>query len=126
MTCWQKLIVLHPSLTTCLQDYDVDELIDVIEGSRVYIPCIYAVNKIDQASPGCAATWTGHPSDLGHQTCKAWSSGRLNRGEGQDSSFASRPARLVAPRGSAALCLLHPAAPACANAKPAVAPADHD
>lgn len=29
-------------------DYDVDDLIDVIEGSRVYIPCIYAVNKIDQ------------------------------------------------------------------------------
>lgn len=41
---------------TCLQDYDVDELIDVIEGSRVYIPCIYAVNKIDQASRRPATT----------------------------------------------------------------------
>jgi ribosome-interacting GTPase 1 len=29
-------------------DYDVDELVDVIEGSRVYIPCVYAINKIDQ------------------------------------------------------------------------------
>ena len=29
-------------------DYDVDDLVDVIEGSRVYIPAIYVVNKIDQ------------------------------------------------------------------------------
>lgn len=29
-------------------DATVDDLIDVIEGSRVYIPCVYAVNKIDQ------------------------------------------------------------------------------
>lgn len=25
----------------------IDELIDVIEGNRKYIPCIYALNKID-------------------------------------------------------------------------------
>ncbi len=30
------------------EDCDIDDLVDVIEGSRVYIPCIYAVNKIDQ------------------------------------------------------------------------------
>jgi ribosome-interacting GTPase 1 len=29
-------------------DYDIDDLVDIIEGSRVYIPCIYVVNKIDQ------------------------------------------------------------------------------
>ena len=29
-------------------DYDIDDLVDVIEGSRVYVPCIYAINKIDQ------------------------------------------------------------------------------
>lgn len=29
-------------------DYEIDDLVDVIEGSRVYIPCIYAINKIDQ------------------------------------------------------------------------------
>lgn len=29
-------------------DYDVDDLVDVVEGGRVYIPCIYAINKIDQ------------------------------------------------------------------------------
>ena len=27
----------------------MDDLVDVIEGSRVYIPCIYVINKIDQA-----------------------------------------------------------------------------
>ncbi len=32
----------------CTEDYDIDDLVDVIEGSRVYIPAIYAVNKIDQ------------------------------------------------------------------------------
>ncbi|KAF7134793.1 hypothetical protein RHSIM_Rhsim08G0006400 [Rhododendron simsii] len=29
-------------------DATADDLIDVIEGSRIYMPCIYAVNKIDQ------------------------------------------------------------------------------
>eukprot|EP00889_Picochlorum_renovo_P005584 jgi/Picre1/32614/NNA_007960.t1 len=29
-------------------DYEVDDVVDVIEGSRIYIPCIYAINKIDQ------------------------------------------------------------------------------
>jgi len=29
-------------------DATADELIDVIEGNRVYIPCIYVLNKIDQ------------------------------------------------------------------------------
>ena len=29
-------------------DYDIDDLVDVIEGSRVYVPCVYAINKIDQ------------------------------------------------------------------------------
>lgn len=28
----------------------VDDLIDIIEGNRVYIPCIYCLNKIDQIS----------------------------------------------------------------------------
>lgn len=30
------------------EDYDIDDLVDVIEGSRVYVPAIYVVNKIDQ------------------------------------------------------------------------------
>jgi ribosome-interacting GTPase 1 len=31
-------------------DATADDLIDVIEGNRVYVPCIYALNKIDQIS----------------------------------------------------------------------------
>jgi len=35
----------------CLKaDCSVDDLIDVIEGNRVYIPCLYILNKIDQIS----------------------------------------------------------------------------
>ena len=30
------------------EDSSCDDLIDVIEGNRVYIPCIYVLNKIDQ------------------------------------------------------------------------------
>jgi len=33
------------------EDYDVDDLVDTIEGSRIYVPAIYVVNKIDQV--GC-------------------------------------------------------------------------
>lgn len=29
-------------------DATADDLIDVIEGNRIYMPCIYVVNKIDQ------------------------------------------------------------------------------
>ena len=28
-------------------DYDVDDLIDVIEGNRKYVKCLYVYNKID-------------------------------------------------------------------------------
>ena len=31
-------------------DATADELIDVVEGNRTYIPCIYVLNKIDQIS----------------------------------------------------------------------------
>ncbi|MGQ3254262.1 hypothetical protein, partial [Agrobacterium sp.] len=36
------------------EDNDIDDLVDVIEGSRVYVPAIYVVNKIDQAGAGSA------------------------------------------------------------------------
>ena len=32
------------------EDITVDQLIDVIEGNRIYIPCIYVLNKIDSIS----------------------------------------------------------------------------
>ncbi len=31
-------------------DATADDLIDIIEGNRIYIPCIYVLNKIDQIS----------------------------------------------------------------------------
>lgn len=31
-------------------DYDVDDLIDVIEGNRKYVKCLYVYNKIDTIS----------------------------------------------------------------------------
>eukprot|EP00005_Dracoamoeba_jomungandri_P006055 CAMPEP_0174261718 /NCGR_PEP_ID=MMETSP0439-20130205/11926_1 /TAXON_ID=0 /ORGANISM="Stereomyxa ramosa, Strain Chinc5" /LENGTH=358 /DNA_ID=CAMNT_0015346255 /DNA_START=21 /DNA_END=1093 /DNA_ORIENTATION=- len=39
---------IHNADVTIREDCTVDQLIDVIEGNRVYIPCIYALNKIDQ------------------------------------------------------------------------------
>ena len=41
---------LHNAHVTFRGDYDVDELIDVIEGNRKYIKCLYVFNKIDQIS----------------------------------------------------------------------------
>ncbi|GFQ06580.1 developmentally-regulated G-protein 3 [Phtheirospermum japonicum] len=39
---------IHNADISLRYDATADDLIDVIEGSRVYIPCIYVVNKIDQ------------------------------------------------------------------------------
>ncbi|KAB5548081.1 hypothetical protein DKX38_011487 [Salix brachista] len=39
---------MHNADITLRYDATADDLIDVIEGSRIYMPCIYAVNKIDQ------------------------------------------------------------------------------
>jgi hypothetical protein len=41
-------------------DYDLDDLVDVIEGSRVYVPAIYVINKIDQASVECSGVARRH------------------------------------------------------------------
>ncbi|CAK0750854.1 Developmentally-regulated G-protein 3 [Coccomyxa viridis] len=39
---------IHNADVYMKEDCNVDDLVDVIEGSRVYIPCIYVINKIDQ------------------------------------------------------------------------------
>jgi len=41
---------IHNADINIRQDVTMDELIDVIEGNRVYIPCLYVMNKIDQIS----------------------------------------------------------------------------
>uniref|UniRef100_A0AAF5D3M0 OBG-type G domain-containing protein n=1 Tax=Strongyloides stercoralis TaxID=6248 RepID=A0AAF5D3M0_STRER len=39
---------IHNADITLKYDATAEDLIDVIEGNRVYIPCIYVLNKIDQ------------------------------------------------------------------------------
>jgi len=41
---------IHNADINIRQDATVDDLIDVIEGNRAYIPCVYALNKIDAIS----------------------------------------------------------------------------
>ena len=41
---------LHNAHVTFRGDYDVDDLIDVIEGNRKYVKCLYVYNKIDTIS----------------------------------------------------------------------------
>ena len=31
-------------------DYSIDQFIDVVVGNRIYMPCLYVFNKIDQIS----------------------------------------------------------------------------
>jgi len=41
---------IHNADVTLKYDATCDDLVDVIEGNRIYIPCIYVLNKIDQIS----------------------------------------------------------------------------
>jgi len=41
---------IHNADVILKEDCTTDDLIDVVEGNRVYIPCIYLLNKIDQIS----------------------------------------------------------------------------
>lgn len=41
---------MHNADIVLRSDCTAEELIDVVEGNRVYIPCIYILNKIDQIS----------------------------------------------------------------------------
>lgn len=41
---------IHNADITLRYDANADDLIDVVEGNRVYVPCIYLLNKIDQIS----------------------------------------------------------------------------
>ena len=41
---------LHNAHVNFRADHDVDDLIDVIEGNRKYVKCLYVYNKIDTIS----------------------------------------------------------------------------
>jgi ribosome-interacting GTPase 1 len=41
---------IHNAHVNFRGDYDVDDLIDVIEGNRKYVRCLYVYNKIDTIS----------------------------------------------------------------------------
>lgn len=41
---------VHNADITLRSDCSMDDFIDVVEGNRIYIPCIYLLNKIDQIS----------------------------------------------------------------------------
>ncbi|XP_014674696.1 PREDICTED: GTP-binding protein 128up [Priapulus caudatus] len=41
---------LHNADITLREDSTSEDLIDVVEGNRIYVPCIYILNKIDQIS----------------------------------------------------------------------------
>jgi len=41
---------IHNADITLRYDATTEDLIDIIEGNRVYVPCIYCLNKIDQIS----------------------------------------------------------------------------
>lgn len=41
---------IHNADVTLKYDATADDLIDVVEGNRIYVPCIYILNKIDQIS----------------------------------------------------------------------------
>jgi ribosome-interacting GTPase 1 len=41
---------IHNAHVTFRDDYDVDDFIDVIEGNRKYVKCLYVYNKIDTVS----------------------------------------------------------------------------
>lgn len=39
---------IHNADISLRYDATADDLIDVVEGNRTYVPCIYLLNKIDQ------------------------------------------------------------------------------
>lgn len=45
-------------------DATVDDLIDVVEGNRVYMPCIYVINKVDMVSIPAAEYYAKQPDTV--------------------------------------------------------------
>jgi small GTP-binding protein len=51
---------IHNADVTLREDCTAEDLIDVIEGNRVYVPCIYVLNKIDQITVEVSACVRAH------------------------------------------------------------------
>ena len=64
---------IHNADITLRCDATADDLIDVVEGNRVFVPAIYLLNKIDQISIEVGATHTTRISDnLLKFSCRSW------------------------------------------------------
>eukprot|EP00128_Syssomonas_multiformis_P018485 Colp12_sorted_trinity150504_noHs@23297 len=73
---------IHNADVTLRYDATADDLIDVIEGNRVYIPAVYVLNKIDQISieeldviykiPHCVPISAHHQWNFDDLLDKAW------------------------------------------------------
>lgn len=80
---------IHNADVILKYDATTDDLIDVIEGNRVYIPCIYLLNKIDQISieeldiiykiPHCVPISAHHKWNFDDLLEKAWQYLNLTR-----------------------------------------------
>lgn len=80
---------IHNADVVLKYDSTQDDLIDVIEGNRIYIPCIYVLNKIDQISieeldiiykvPHCVPISAHHRWNFDDLLDKAWEYLRLLR-----------------------------------------------
>ncbi len=45
-----SLYKIHNADVLCREDINVDDFIDVVEGNRKYLKCLYVYNKIDTIS----------------------------------------------------------------------------
>ncbi|XP_075913868.1 LOW QUALITY PROTEIN: developmentally-regulated GTP-binding protein 1 [Petromyzon marinus] len=80
---------IHNADITLRCDATADDLIDIVEGNRVYLPCIYILNKIDQISveeldiiyriPHCVPISAHHRWNLDDLLERMWDALRLVR-----------------------------------------------
>ncbi|OHT13584.1 Developmentally-regulated GTP-binding protein 1 [Tritrichomonas foetus] len=55
---------IHHAVVRFEQRATIDDLIDVLEGNRVYLPCIYVINKCDQLSQDQIAEFSKRPDTI--------------------------------------------------------------
>ena len=55
---------IHHAAVHLDQPATIDDLIDVLEGNRIYLPCIYVINKCDQLLPEQIAEFSKRPDTI--------------------------------------------------------------